>query len=262
MELKKVQYNVSKEDRIAVISMDSPKNLNAFDVAFIDELVYALKLGEEDPDVRAVLINSTGRAFSAGGDIANMYRGLKTGELNFEEDIKKMALVSMTIKQMSKPVVAACNGAVAGAGFNMALACDYIVAAEDAVFMQAFVNIALVPDAGGFYLLTRAVGVNKAMELAMTGRSVSAQEGKQLGFVAQISTAEELHQSSYKAAKRFAAGPSKAFAQMKKLIWESDFKDFEAYVEEEVKSQILCGDTSDFKEGVSAFVEKRRPDYE
>lgn len=261
MEFKKLQYVVNEKDRVAVISMDSPKNLNAFDGALIDELVAAFKMSEEDASVRAVVLNSTGRAFSAGGDIGAMYKGIKSGDLQFGDDIEKMAQVSLAIKRLTKPVVAACNGAVAGAGFNVALACDYVVAAEDASFIQAFVNIGLIPDAGGLYLLTRAVGVNKATELAMTGRPVTAEEGARLGFVAQVTKAEELQAAAYKAAKRFAAGPAESFAQMKRLIMETDFKEFETYIKEEVKSQTICGDTEDFKEGVSAFVEKRRPNY-
>lgn len=261
MEFKKVQYVVNKEEKLAVISMDSPKNLNAFDAALIDELVAALKLSDEDPDVKAVILNSTGRAFSAGGDIGTMYKGLKAGELNFSEDIEKMATVSLAIKKLTKPVVAACNGAVAGAGFNVALACDYVVAAEDAVFIQAFVNIGLVPDAGGLYLLTRAVGVNKAAELAMTGRPVTAKEGQQLGFVAQVVEPDAVQAAAVKAAKRFAAGPSNSFKYMKQLIMESSFKDFEEYIKKEVEAQTICGDTEDFAEGVYAFVEKRKPNY-
>lgn len=119
-----------------------------------------------------------------------------------------------------------------------------------------------MPDGGGFYLLTRAVGVNKAAELAMTGRPVTAEEGKLLGFVASVVSENDFESAVFKAARRFAYGPSESFAQMKKLIWDSQFGDFEDYIEKEVAAQSLCSKTDDFREGVSAFVEKRRPDFQ
>lgn len=260
MEFRKVKYSV--QDGVATVSMDSPKNLNAFNETLIDELVEAFRLCEEDATVKAVVLGSTGKAFSAGGDIGSMHRGIVSGNLDFGGSIAKMAQVAVSIKKLSKPVIAAVFGAAAGAGFNVVLACDYVVAADNASFTQAFVKIALIPDAGGLYLLTRAVGVNKAAELAMTGRLVTAEEGKAMGFVAEVVPAEEFEQAVAKAAKRFAVGPRSSYAEMKRLMWESEFKELEAYITEEVKSQVLCGDTDDFKEGVCAFVEKRRPTYQ
>ena len=260
MEFTKLKYVV--EGAVVTIAMDSPQNLNAFDEVMINELVIALKLCEEDHNARAVVLASTGRAFSAGGDIGVMYKGVKTGMLDFSDTITKMAAVAVAIKKLSKPVIGAVRGAVAGAGFNVALACDYVVAAEDASFIQAFINIGLIPDAGGLYLLTRAVGVNKASELAMTGRPVPAVEAKQLGFVAQVVSEEDFEKAVAIAAGRFAAGPRASFAEIKRLMWESEFKGFEEYVKEEVYSQFACIQTEDFKEGVCAFVEKRKPNYQ
>lgn len=259
MEFTKVNYKT--EGKTAIISMNSPKNLNAFDETLIDELVEALHLADEDPQVKAVLLNSTCKAFSAGGDIGAMYMGIKNNDLDFAGAIAKMASVTVAIKKLTKPVICAVRGAAAGAGFNVALACDYVIADESAMFMQAFVNIGLIPDAGGFYLLTRAVGVNKATELAMTGRPVPAQEAKDLGFVAQVVKPEEFDAAVEATMKRFTYGPSVSFAEMKRLIWESDFKNFEDYIQEEVRSQTICGETADFKEGICAFVEKRKPAF-
>lgn len=257
MEFSKIRYSV--KGALATISLDSPKNLNAFDEVMIEEIVTALSLCEEAQGVKVVVLNSTSKAFSVGGDIGYMYKGIKSGNLNFGGGIEKMASVSMAIKRLSKPVIASVSGAVAGAGFNVALACDFCIAASDAKFMQAFVNIGLVPDAGGFYLLTRAVGVNKAVELAFTGRPVAAVEGKALGFITQVT--EDLEGATQKLAEQLSAGPATSYACMKRLILESQFKDFEAYIAEEVKAQTLCGDTADFKEGVCAFVEKRLPNF-
>ena len=257
MKLSKVKYEV--REKIAVIAMNSPQNLNAFDEQLIDELVCSLAAAEEDKRVKAVVLTSTGKAFSAGGDIGTMYKEIKKGTWDFKGAVKKMAQVSLAIKKIEKPVIAAVRGAAAGAGFNVVLACDYVVAAANASFIQAFVNIGLIPDAGGMYLLTRALGVNKVVELAMTGRSVSAVEAKQLGFVAEVVNMEEFEKTVDKVAERFSLGPGISYAQMKRLVWESEFKDFENYIEKEIDGQMLCGATEDFKEGVCAFVEKRRP---
>ncbi|MPM00139.1 Trans-2-decenoyl-[acyl-carrier-protein] isomerase [bioreactor metagenome] len=260
MEFQKIIY--TEEAPVATISLNSPKNLNAFDAHMIGEVLAALELCKNNPSVKVVVLNSTGKSFSAGGDIGYMYKAIQGGGGDFSESIEKIAGISLAIKRLSQPVIASVSGAVAGAAFNIALACDFCVAAEDTKFMQAFVNIGLIPDAGGLYLLTRAVGVNKAAELAMTGAPVSAAEAKALGFVCQVVDAEALAQETGKLAKRLAAGPGASFANIKNLIMESSFQDFEAYIAQEVKAQTACGATEDFKEGIRAFVEKRRPNYQ
>lgn len=260
LEFKKLDYCV--RNRIAWITLNSPKNLNAFDERMDEEVIEALSRSEADDGVRAVVLSGVGKAFSAGGDIGAMYAAIKQGNADFSGEVRKIAGVSMSIKRLSKPVIAAVHGAVAGAAFNIALACDFCVASENASFMQAFVNIGLIPDAGGLFLLSRAVGVNKAMELAMTGRPVLAPEAEKLGFVCQVVPQEELEEAVAKLAGRLAAGPSVSYAELKRLMWEAQFQDMERYVAEEVKGQLRCGETADFKEGVSAFVEKRKPNYQ
>lgn len=260
MTFTKLDYQVT--DRIAYITLNSPRNLNAFDETMDGEVIEALRLCGEDADVRAVVLRGTGKAFSAGGDVGAMYAAIQAGNADFSGEIEKIAGVSMAIKRLPKPVIAAVCGPVAGAAFNITLACDLCVAADNASFMQAFVNIGLIPDAGGLFLLSRAVGVNKAMELAMTGRPVSAQEGAQLGFVMQVVPPEELETAVEKLAKRLAAGPSVAYMEMKRLMWEAQFRDMERYVTEEVKGQLHCGSVADSHEGIRAFVEKRKPQYQ
>ncbi len=260
MDLTKVQYTIN--GKVAVITMNSPKNLNALDQIMLDELAAALELAERDCSVRAVLLNSTGQNFSGGGDIGAMYKGLSEETLDFTGVLEKAANISLRIKELPKPVIAAVSGAVAGAAFNVILACDFCIAADNAQFIQAFVNVALIPDAGGLYLLTRAVGVNKAVELAMTGRPVGAAEAKDLGFVIQVCTPDKLTLTAEKFAKRISNGPMSSYAGMKRLIMQSAFKDFRNYIAEEVKEQTNCIATEDFREGVYAFVEKRRPKFQ
>lgn len=262
MEFTKVKYAV--DGKKATILMDSPKNMNAFDETMLDELEAAVKMADKEEGVKVVVLGSSSpKAFSAGGDIGAMYEGLKdpNGVEEFGKAIAKMANVTKAVKKCSKPVIAAIQGACAGAGFNLALACDYVIATDTSMFIQAFVKIGLIPDAGGMYLLTRAIGVSKALEIAMTGDIVFAEDAKTLGFVAEVVDADDFEEAVAKRAKKFGYGPSTSYAEMKRLVWESEFKDFEKYVEEEVKSQMICGDTEDFKEGVSAFVEKRKPAY-
>ena len=266
MEFTKVKYAVA--DKVATISMDSPKNMNAFDEVMLDELEAALKMADTDPEVKCVLLNSTTtKAFSAGGDVAAMYEGLKAAgkeafAVEFGKSIAKMANVTIAIKKLTKPVVGAVQGACAGAGFNVALACDYVIATQASVFIQAFVKLGLIPDAGGIYLLTRACGLNKGMELALCGDMIFADDAKTLGFVAEVIEDDDAFaEAALKRAKKFTYGPLASYTYMKKLAWESEFLGFEEFVKKEVEAQIICGGTDDFAEGVSAFCEKRRASF-
>lgn len=267
MEFTKVKYAVT--EKVAIISMDSPKNMNAFDEVMLDELEAALKMAENDPDVKSILLNSTTeKAFSAGGDVAAMYDGITNNSrelfaAEFGKSIAKMANVTKAILKNPKPVVGAIQGACAGAGIGVALACDYTMATQATVFMTAFSKLGLVPDAGGIYLLTRSVGVKKASELAMDGgQMVFADDAKTLGMINEVIEDDDAFaEATLKRAKKFTYGPSDSYKYIKELVWESEFKGFDEYVKKEVEAQILCGATDDFKEGVSAFCEKRRASF-
>lgn len=259
MDFKKIKYSVS--NKIASIVLNSPKNLNALDEAMLDDLMYALDMCADDDSVKVVVISGEGKGFSAGGDIGMMYKGIKEGNLKLGQGIEKAGKVSLKIKKLLKPVIASVNGPVAGAGFNIALACDFRIAAENADFIQAFVNIGLVPDAGGVYLLTRAIGVAKTTELIMTGKPVDANTAFSFGLVSKVVSLEEIEVATEKFALKLANGPSLAYAGMKDLIFESEYKEFESFIEKEVEHQTNCAKSQDFKEGVIAFVEKRKPDF-
>lgn len=267
MDFTKVKYAVS--EKVATISMDSPKNMNAFDEVLLDELEAALKKADADADVKAILLNSTtDKAFSAGGDVAAMYDGVKNHSkeefiAEFGKSIAKMANVTKAILKSPKPVVGAVQGACAGAGIGVALACDYTMATQATVFMTAFSKLGLVPDAGGIYLLTRAVGLKKATELAMDGgQMVFADDAKALGMINEVIEDDDAFaEAALKRAKKFTYGPSASYKYIKELVWESEFKGFEDFVKREVDSQMACGATEDFAEGVAAFVEKRRASF-
>ncbi|SHJ88174.1 enoyl-CoA hydratase/isomerase family protein [Paramaledivibacter caminithermalis] len=260
MNFKKIRYSVSKG--IASIVLDSPKNLNALDEAMIDDLLIALDMCAEDDSVKVIVISGAGKGFSAGGDIGMMYKGIKGEELDFVGAIEKVGKVSLKIKKLLKPVIAAVSGPVAGAGFNVALACDFRIAAENTNFIQAFVNIGLVPDAGGVYLLTRAIGVAKTTELIMTGKPIDANTALGLGLVNKVVVLEKLKATVENFALKLASGPSLAYAGMKDLIFESEYKEFESFIAKEVEHQVRCGQSEDFKEGVTAFIEKRKANFQ
>jgi enoyl-CoA hydratase/carnithine racemase len=261
MEYKKIIFSV--ENGIARIILNSPKNLNAIDEPMVDEIMDALKIIEKSEDAKVVVLSGSGRSFSAGGDIRMMIRCIEGNNLrDLDGGILKVGMLSLALKKFSKPVIASVHGAVAGAGFNVALACDFIIAAENAKFIQAFVNIALVPDAGGVYLLTRAIGVNRTNELIMTGKPLSAEDAKDLGLVNNVVSEEELFSETENFAKKMTQGPSLAYQRMKELIFESEYLGFEKYLELEVKNQKLSGRTEDFKEGIISFAEKRRSEFQ
>lgn len=267
MEFTKVKYEV--KEKVAIVSMDSPKNMNAFDEIMLDELEAAIKMADENADVKAIIINSsTSNAFSAGGDVAMMYDGIKNHPKDefiaeFGKSIAKMANVTKAILKSPKPVVAAVQGACAGAGIGVALACDYTMATQASVFMTAFSKLGLVPDAGGIYLLTRAVGLKKATELSMDGgQMVFADDAKALGMVNEVIEDDDAFaEAVMKKAKKFTYGPSTSYKFIKELVYESEFKGFDEYVKKEVDAQMACGETDDFAEGASAFVEKRRASF-
>lgn len=255
MELEKIILSVN--NGIATVSMDSPKNMNAMDEALINDLVSVFNHCEQDPEIRVVILNSTGKAFSGGGDIGFMYKGIKEGGVDFGANLKNVAGATKAMKTLSKPIIGSINGAAAGGGLMLALACDYVIAAENAVFSAAFVNIGLIPDCGGLYLMTRAFGANKAAELALTGRPIKVEEAKDLGFVAKIVPLEELEEETMKKAAVFAQGPRLAYAKIKELMYTCQFSGLDDYIPHEVDAQLLCVETDDFRERVIAFVEKR-----
>lgn len=267
MEYTKVKYAV--EEKVAYVKMDSPKNMNAFDEVLLDEMEDAIKKADQDANVKCIVVGSTNtNAFSAGGDVAAMNDGMQNNskELFIEEfgkSIAKMANVTKAILKAGKPVIAAVQGACAGAGIGVALACDYTMATQASVFMTAFSKLGLIPDAGGIYLLTRAVGLKKATELSMDGgQMVFADDAMALGMVNEVIEDDDAFEEAViKKAKKFTYGPAASYKYIKELVWESEFKGFDEFVKKEVEAQMACGATDDFKEGANAFVTKRRATF-
>ncbi len=259
--MEKVEYRVS--NGIAEITMNCPKNLNALDGVLNRELLECFDKAENDPEVKVVVVDSATKIFGAGGDIAFFVDVIKKGgEIDIDKDIENAGKLSLTIKKMSKIVITAVNGAAAGASTNFALSGDVVVAADNAKFMQSFINIGLVTDTGGAYLLSKSIGAARAFELCATGRPMSAEEGYQLGLVTEVVPADQLRDCAFRWAKKFCEGPLVAYAQLKKQFWAANYTAYEKYFQEgEIPTQHVVANTEDFKEGCVAFFEKRKPNF-
>ncbi len=263
MELKKLIYTVDT-DGIAVITMNYMKNLNAIDEQMADELMYVVDAAEKDPNVKVVVLKGTDRAFSAGGDIGYFYDLIQAGgEVNMDGLIGKVGVVADGLKRMSKLVITSVCGASAGAGVSLALGGDFMICADNAKFILAFVNIGLVPDTGATYLLTKSLGTARTMELAATGRPVSAEEAKEIGLAYKVVAKEELDEATMKFARKLAAGPLLSYKNIKKQIYDAAYSDYKQWLAEtEIPTQRECAASMDFQEGCKAFMEKRKAHFE
>ena len=256
MSEEAIIYKVS--DRIATITMNRPKSLNSMSLDLVEGFIRSLQEAETDSQVRVVVVTGSGRAFSAGGDLKTL-DDLHTTEER-RQFIVKVGTIVKLIHDMSKPVIAMVNGVAAGAGFNLALACDMAYAADNAKFIQSFVNVGLSPDCGGFYYLAKAVGMAKAKELMLTARPVGAQEAEHLNLVNGVFPQEELETATIKLAARLPKAAPLAVAMTKKAVNDYSASLEETLTFESLASSSLLG-TVDFKEGVTAFAEKRAPRF-
>ncbi len=251
------------EEHIGSITMDSPQNLNAIDVDMADELLAHLRRCDQDPEVHVVVLSGGEKAFSAGGDIQYLYRRIQQGLARSPELAERVGALALTVKTMKKLVIASVSGAAAGAGANLALSGDFVLCSEDARFIQAFTGIALVPDTGGPYLLSRAIGAQRALELCVTGRPLPAREAHALGLVHQVCPREELAAQTLALARRLAQGPLLAYENIKRQVWAAAFRDYQYYLQDvEAPTMAACAGSQDFQEGVRAFVEKRPPAFQ
>jgi len=247
-----IQYSL--EEGVGSIVLNRPERLNAFTRTMHKELKDALTQADRDPEVRALMITGAGRAFCAGQDLTEAGVG---GERSITESLRESYNVwIMKLRSMEKPVVAAVNGVAAGAGCSLALACDLILMSEKASFIQAFSKIGLVPDSGASYFLPRAVGYYKAMELALFGDKVTAQEALQLGLCNRVLSEEELLPTAREWARRLARGP-RSLGWTKRLINRGLDRSLPEVLEMEAMLQAAAGRSEDAREGIAAFVEKR-----
>ena len=245
--------------RVALVYLNRPETLNCFNNELLETLARTLKELDQDPEVRCVVLTGSGRAFCAGGDL-NVLLDCDSQE---KSDINMQAAneAVTALFRMRTPTLAMVNGAAAGAGFNLALACDLIFASQKAKFMQSFVNVGIASDCGGHYLLEKAVGRHLAKELMFTARPVTAQEGKELGFVNRICAPEVLRDETLAFAAELAEKAPLAIAATKTLLNRAEELSLEEVLEAEKAQQGPLLLSRDCKEGIAAFREKRKPEF-
>lgn len=250
-------------DSIAWITLSRPDKLNAFAGTMREDLLAALQNADRDDACRVVVLTGAGRAFSAGGDVEFMAGLQKESDTDaFRGLLDRGREIVMTIRSMTRPVIASINGVAAGAGCNLALACDYRIASDRAKLGQTFVRIGLHPDWGGTWLLPRLVGPSRALEILMTGRMVESDEALAIGMVDRVVPHEELTAETESLAKAFAAGPPIAIRGIKRALEASRGNDLDEQLELEAEHQLASFRSEDAREGMSAFFEKRPARFE
>lgn len=252
-----IQYELI--NGVGKITLNRPNKYHSFVREMALQLQQVLENCKEDSSVRAILITATGKAFCAGQDLgeATDPNGPDLTQIvkeHYNPIIRK-------IRSIEKPIVAAVNGVAAGAGASIALACDIVVATESAAFIQAFSKIGLIPDSGGTFFLPRLVGIQKAAGLMMTAEPVTAKEAVDMGMIYKVFSNANFEIESWKLVSKLAAMPTKGLGLTKRLLNESYSNNLEQQLAMEVECQNIAGNTTDFKEGVQAFLEKRKPKF-
>jgi 2-(1,2-epoxy-1,2-dihydrophenyl)acetyl-CoA isomerase len=251
-------HRVERDGAVALVTLDRPDALNAQTRESRRALARELRALSADEGVRCVVLTGAGRAFSAGQDLRE-----PDALADVDETIRETYVpVVEALTGMPKPVIAALNGAAAGAGLSFALACDLRYMADGAVLMMASSNIALVPDSGGSWFLARTVGYARAFELAATGRRIAAEEALALGLVQRILPADEVLPAALATAAELAARPTRALGWTKRLLRAAEQDTLADVMELEAQLQAAAVETADHREGVAAFLEKRAPRFE
>lgn len=246
------------ENGVATITMNRPKAMNSMNDGLIDGLHAALDKVEADPEVKAVVLTGSGKAFCAGGDLSYL-NGLE-GAAEKKAFIAKVGNVAKRITTIEKPFIAMVNAVAAGAGVNLMLACDLVYASDKARFMEAFAKVGLIPDCGGLYFLPKVVGILKAKELMFTADLIDAATAEKYGMVNYIIPDAELPEKTYAMANRLAASAPIAIGLMKKYLNNTALTLDEVLAIEETTQPLLMG-TEDCKEGIAAFYGKRAPEF-
>lgn len=243
---------------VLTITFNRPERYNAFNSEMSMEFIDALKKAEKDSTVRVIVITGSGKAFCSGQDLKDVAGVTRSLGESVEKRYNPKARLIQTIE---KPVIAKLNGIAAGAGAGVALACDYVIASEQAALLFAFVNIGLVLDTGSSYALPRLVGYRKAFEYATLGNKISATEALECGLVNQVVMPDKLDESTTVIAQKYATSATKAIGLIKRMLQRSVHSSLEETLELEKYCQEIAGKSQDYIEGVSAFIEKRPPNF-
>lgn len=261
MTFETIAYEV--ENNVAKLTLNRPDSLNSFTQKMHEEVRSVLTQVRDDASIRCLLITGAGRGFCAGQDLND--RSVKSDQAapDLGESVEKnYNPLIRTIFDLEKPVICAVNGVAAGAGASIALACDIVIAARSASFIQAFCKIGLVPDSGGTWSLPRALGLPRAKALALLGDKLSAEQAAQWGMIWQCVDDDKLQEEALKLANHLATQPTKGLARIKKLLNESMSNPLHVQLEAEKAAMRELGRSNDYREGVAAFIEKRAPKFQ
>jgi 2-(1,2-epoxy-1,2-dihydrophenyl)acetyl-CoA isomerase len=251
---------VSLDAGVLAVTLNRPDKLNAFNPEMHQRLKAALERARDEPEVRAVLLTGAGRGFCAGQDLAE--RNVAAGAAPIDLSVTIGSYYNPLIRRMRelpKPIVCAVNGVAAGAGANIALACDLVLAARSASFVQAFARIGLLPDSGGTYFLPRLAGMARAMGLAMLAEKLSAEDAERWGLIWKAVDDAQLMDEAASLARTLADGPTRAYGLIKKALYASASNTLDAQLDMERDLQREAGVSEDYREGVAAFMAKRKP---
>jgi 2-(1,2-epoxy-1,2-dihydrophenyl)acetyl-CoA isomerase len=251
------EVETTRAGAVLTITLNRPDKLNAFDAATHKAFAGALKEAADD-EVRAVVLTGSGRGFCVGQDLAELREGERDVAALLRAGWNRHAL---GLRGLEKPVLAAVNGAAAGAGISLACACDIRVAADSAAFVPAFVSVGLVPDTGGSWLVPRLLGYGRAFEWMCSGRKIGAAEALEWGLVSEVVPADVVLARTQERAAELAALPTRAIAMTKRLFEHAHSSRLEDQLELEAQLQVAATRTADFAEGVTAFLEKREPRF-
>ena len=237
MAYETILYSV--EDGVATLKLNRPEVQNGFNIPVCDEIMATIEEAKQDASVKFLVINANGKVFSVGGDLDQMQKAVAVDDVQSLVRIaEQVNEISFALKKLPKPVIMVVDGPCAGAAANLAVAADFTIASDKAKFIQAFVGVGLAPDAGGLYLLTRSIGINKVVE------------------------SEKLEKTVSQLIKKLNRSSVNSFKAIKEMVWESEFAGWENYAKLELDLQKSLAFTEDFKEGVRAYSERRRPKFQ
>lgn len=257
MDFQYIKFEVA--DGVATITLNRPEVYNALNDGITYELQDVLKKISRDDSIRVVVLTGEGKAFCSGQDLKAASGDEKRSFLDSLH--KRYNPIISAMRGLPKPIICRLNGVAAGAGCSLALACDMIIASEDATLIEVFINIGLVPDSGSSYFLPRLVGMAKAFELCSMGSKVKASEALQLGLINRVATADQLDAVVKEYTRYFAQAPTKSIGLIKRMLAKSATSTLDEMLEYEAYCQEIAGTSGDYKEGVTAFLEKRKPDF-
>lgn len=252
---------LEREEEVATLTLNRPEKLNAINERMNEELEDAMTKINQDRDSRVLIITGAGRAFCSGADVGDMAKAAAGAVMDIRRWTQTAHRTILALTDLEKPVIAKVNGVAVGIGCSLALSADMIIASENAQFSLIFSQIGLIPDGGSLFHLPRLVGLSKAKELIFTARRVDAKEAERLGLINKVVEADRLDDKVAALARQLAEGPTIAFGMAKKIMNKGLNMDLSSVLECEASGQALAGTTEDAREGVMAFLEKRKPRF-